>query len=247
MSTGISVSDVAILYDKTRIFLVEHTWAKGHYASSAVRGGLVATFGFANSNDWLVIAAAHWRSDIGDTDDAEAARTTAGMVLARAVAESLETADPAAATLIMGDFNAEPFDAQFGAALPCARSRAQVQRHVKRSPYDLLFYNAAWRWLGEHYPWDGAQPPHTLAGTYRISGSNRPTAWRTFDQILVSPSLLGNASWSLDESNLGVFLDQCVFDQVRGSIQKHFDHLPIVGHLKQLPSANQQPSVIRIP
>jgi len=224
--------DVALVFDQTWLHLMDRIWVRIPHAGQMVRAGLVATFAFADGSGWLIVAAAHWRSDRGDTSDARARRTAAAMGLRAAIAASLH-GDPEVPVLVLGDFNAEPFDEPFTASLPAARSRAEAQRHRPRESSDLLFYNAAWRWLGEKYPWDPEQRRPTLAGTYRLEGSRSPSAWRTFDQVLVSPSLLGDAMWSLDERFLGILDDASVYDGMETRPRAPFDHLPIVGHLQR--------------
>jgi len=237
-STDSRPFDVVILFDRTRLSLMETRWVRKHHAGYRVRAGLVATFAFADNSDWLILAAAHWTSDMGGTKDASDRRMNAAGALQAAIAASLSDVGSSTPVLILGDFNAEPFDSPFGGGLATARSRAEVQRHRPRNPSDLLFYNAAWRWLSEQYRWGGEPSPPTLAGTYRQEGKNVPTVWRTFDQVLVSQSLLGSASWSLDERVLDIFQDRCVFDEAKSRPCAPFDHLPIVGHLQRsaLPS-----------
>lgn len=228
--------DVALVYDHTALALMDHVWVRAFHASQAVRAGLVATFAFTNGTGSMVLAAAHWRSDAGNNEDADARRSRAAQALNGAISESVKAlGQPDVPILVLGDFNAEPFAKQFGSDLPAARSRDVVQRHRPRSPSDLLFYNAAWRWLGEREAWDGEQKPPTIAGSYRLTDSKVPTAWRTFDQVLVSPSLLRDSGWCLDEKSLGIHVHEEVFDQVGSCLRAPFDHLPIVGQLRWLP------------
>ncbi|AGP37882.1 endonuclease/exonuclease/phosphatase family protein [Sorangium cellulosum] len=226
--------DIAIAYDRRSLTLMDHVWVRTHHAANAVRAGLVATFGVHDRGGWLVVAAAHWRSNLGDAADADARRSRSAEALRDAIIASTEAVGEDAPVLILGDFNAEPFERQFDASLPAARSRAAVQRHRPRSSSDLLFYNAAWRWLGERHAWDGEQQPATLAGTFCSTGTVGQTSWRTFDQVLVSPSLLRGHGWSLDERTLGIHEDSAVFDRARARLRAPFDHLPIVGHLRWL-------------
>jgi Endonuclease/Exonuclease/phosphatase family len=224
--------DLAIAFDRDVLSLKSLTWVRGFHASQAVRAGLVATFDFADSSGPLVVATAHWRSNIGDAEDAGSRRASSAQALLKEIGATLQAVGVDAPVLILGDFNAEPFEQPFGAALPTSRSRAEVQRHRPRDPTDLLFYNAAWRWLGERSPWYAERKPPTLAGTYRLS-SNTPTAWRTFDQALVSPSLLHGDGWSLDERALKVYDKADVFDLAASRPREPFDHLPIVGRLER--------------
>lgn len=225
--------DVAIVFDRSALSLRSHLWARRFHAGQRVRAGLVATFDFADGSGPLVVVAAHWRADAGNTKDAEERRLSSAQELRDVISATLQVAGRDVPVLILGDFNAEPFDLPFGAGLPTSRSRAEVQRHRPHAPNDLLFYNAAWRWLGERHPWSSERRSPTLAGTYRLRAIGVPTAWRTFDQVLVSPSLLRGTGWSLDESVLGVYEDNDVFDRAKARPLAPFDHLPIVGRLQR--------------
>ena len=228
--------DVAIAFDRARLTLIEHRWVRGSHAGQRVRAGLVGTFCTEDESDWLIVVAAHWRSDMGNAEDAGDRRLAAAASLREAIAASVDDVAAGTPVLILGDFNAEPFSRPFGAALPTARSRAEVQRRRPRSGTDLLFYNASWRLLGERFPWSRDDGPPSLAGIYRLDGSSAPTAWRTFDQVLVSPSLLGGDAWTLDERALAIVDDACIYDRDKSRPCRPFDHLPIVGHLERFTS-----------
>jgi hypothetical protein len=228
-------SDVALLYDARRLRVADHFWAKGFHAGGGVRAGLVATFDtlLTDPPGRLTVVAAHWRSDLGGHADASARRATAAMTLRANLAE-VPGQEPRGPILLLGDLNTEPFDHQLDAALPTSRSRDVVLRHRPRCADDLLLYNPSWRWLGEREPWTSARRPPSLAGTYREKKGGRPSAWRTFDQVLVSAGLLGSSGWSLREDALGVVPDEAVFDAAKSSLRDPFDHLPIAGLLEWL-------------
>lgn len=222
--------DIAIAYDKSLLVLLDHVWVRRPLAGNNVRAGLVATFGFTDRDELLIVASAHWRSNMGDAAAAERSRTAAAESLRLAIAASLERAGKNTPVIIMGDFNAEPFSAQFDASLPISRARDVVRTFRPKSTSDLLFYSPTWRLLGERVPWHPQQSPPTLAGTYRLEGQS-PTAWRTFDQVLVSASLLKGQNWYLAEDHLRIFVNEDLFDAQRGRIRSPLDHLPIVGQL----------------
>ena len=227
--------DVAILHDRRLLReATEPTWVSSYHARQRVRAGLVTTFDVSDGRAPLTLAVAHWRSDARNHADGSDRRSKAAESLRVAIAAQVrDFGGDAAPVLVLGDFNAEPFDPPFGAGLPAARFRDVVRRFRSRAPDDLLFYNAAWRWLGEREPWDGAERPASIAGTYRTD-KNEPTAWRTFDQVLGSPALLGESGWCLDERALGVHDGGQLFVRESSCIRKPFDHLPVVGHLRWL-------------
>jgi hypothetical protein len=56
--------------------------------------------------------------------------------------------------------------------------------------------------------------------------------WRTFDQILVSPSLLGGEGWALWEDKVDVWQGPPLLND-DGRLLTPFDHFPIVGALRR--------------
>jgi hypothetical protein len=128
----------------------------------------------------------------------------------------------------MGDLNVEPYALR---GIPTSRYREVVQKHHARHRCDVLFYNASWRWLGEKRCWRDDKRPPSLAGTYRHA-DRTPSAWRTFDQVLVSPSLLGHRGWIVREDLLGIWAHKAVFDPHRSRPRRPFDHLPLLGELE---------------
>lgn len=227
--------DLDVLYDARRLRAVDHVWVESFHAGGRVRAGLVVRFQTACSDPpgSLIVAVAHWRSDMGDSRDAAERRMRAAEGLRVQIGKMRDSAP----VLVMGDLNAEPFEGPLEAGLPASRFRDAVRLHRPRGPEDVLLYNPSWRWLGEREPWTSSTRPFTLAGTYKKAG-NHPSAWRTFDQVLVSGELLGPSGWSLREDTLGVGLDDDVFDAERSRPRLPFDHLPLVGLLEWVAPAS---------
>jgi endonuclease/exonuclease/phosphatase family metal-dependent hydrolase len=220
--------DVALLIDTSRLRLEEHAWVEGYYSSQRVRAGLVVRLSTAHGP--LLVAAAHWRSDASNAKDADARRQTAAQALLGEISRQTSLLGPEVPILLMGDLNVEPYELH---GVASARSRDIVRAHKPKSATDLLWYNASWRFLGERTPMADRYTA-TLAGTYR-GNTNVPTAWRTFDHVLVSPTLLGrpgHSGWLLREEALGVWVDDDVYDAARSRPRSPFDHLPIRGRLE---------------
>lgn len=233
-------SDIGLLYDRSRLDLVDQFLVTVPFAGSDVRAGHVAilrtTDGFAPAA--FVVALAHWRADMGDIADAAARRSRAAQGLRDAISKQMDDSSSTPHVLVMGDFNTEPFHDELRTDLPTARARDVVREHSRvEKTNDLLLYNPCWRLLGEQRPWTGSMIP-SFAGSYRTQTRSRPSAWRTFDQILVSGSLLGTRGWVLREDQLRLWTDDVVFDPSRPSFLKEgVDHLPICGFLQWIDGA----------
>ncbi len=226
--------DIGLLYDRSRFTLETNVWVKVPWIGSEVRAGLVAVLKSVDvvSSVPFIVVLAHWRSDMGNVVDAAARRSRAAQALRAAVSKCIDDTGSAAYVIALGDFNTEPFNGEFSTDLPTSRSRDVVRDHSRGvGTDDLLLYNPCWRLLGEQRPWTGVQA-RSLAGTYRIG--NSPSAWRTFDQVLVSASLLGTSQWVLREDELRVWTDDIVLEpgEPKKFLSSSIDHLPVVGLLQ---------------
>lgn len=230
--------DLGLLFDRGRLDAVDHLWVRARHAGNDVRAGLVVLFKTtANATPgYFVVVLAHWRADMGDIADAAARRSRAAQQLRGAICKQLDANGGGAVphVLMLGDFNAEPFDPEFREDLPTSRLRGFVQNHSRRAGTDdLMLYNASWRVVGERYPWMGSTAP-SLAGTYWTK-QKLPTTWRTFDQVLVSGSLLGTSGWVFREDELRIGVNDEVFEPASAKfLSPSMDHLPIFGQLDWL-------------
>jgi hypothetical protein len=124
--------------------------------------------------------------------------------------------------IVLGDFNDEPFDRCMTHWLHGTRDR----QLVRSKPSNRLLYNPSWRWLGEpeYLNDEGEQPLGSGSCFFR---GDRLARWRTFDQALVSRSLLGGFSWVLIEEQTGILRVPPLLTTA-APITKEFDHFPII-------------------
>jgi len=169
----------------------------------------------------VLLVAVHLPSKLrwSETDQASYCPVVAGCV------KHAEALAGHSKTILLGDFNMNPFEAgvinAFGLHATMARKiAARGKRTVERNDYGF-FYNPMWR----HF---GGASPHLL-GTYYYSDS-RPTAyfWNIFDQVLIRPELLPHFSDD-DLAVLHTFdgrslLTRCGIPDARLAS----DHLPIL-------------------
>lgn len=141
--------------------------------------------------------------------------------------------------VVLGDLNTEPFGDIFLDRLHASRDRDYSRQRVHWSDRDvrrIRFYNASWRLLGERHPHDLNSPQH-WAGTYYNAGDR---VWHTYDQLLVTGSLLGGIPPYLEESSFGItLLPGCLgangkpeaFTWLNGVANGLSDHLPLTGRI----------------
>lgn len=131
-------------------------------------------------------------------------------------------------TLIVGDFNVEPYDyecldaTQFH-GIPFYEEAAKKIRHISGEEFKM-FYNPMWNFYG-----DNDKP----FGTYYYSGNDSSnTFWKIYDQVLLRPSLRKR----FVDSSLQIITEtsSCYLLNNRGHPDKKIsDHLPIIFELKE--------------
>ncbi len=173
-------------------------------------------------NNPILIAAVHLSSKLHFRDQDQAA-------LGFEVATEIERREGEAGherTLVVGDFNMNPFEAGlvsspggFNATMTrgvAGRRKRKVQGEDRR-----FFYNPMWNHFGDQ----GRNPP----GTYYRQGS-APTEyfWNMFDQVLVRPSLM--AAFPEDELKILTAVEghSLVGKRGRPNPAAGSDHLPLL-------------------
>jgi Endonuclease/Exonuclease/phosphatase family len=176
----------------------------------------------------------HWPSNYMDNAASDERRT-----LAHDLCTEIRSIADSEHVVILGDFNVEPFDAAFR-GLQASRARESVREGRAR------LYNPFWRLLGERQHLQAAlESPRDRkgAGTYWYRGSNDMTKWYTYDQFLVSASLLDPKGWHLSEDATAIWQEPPLINENTGRPRYKFDHFPIVGTLRPpAPSSVQEGS-----
>jgi hypothetical protein len=126
-------------------------------------------------------------------------------------------------TLVIGDFNMNPFDKGLVSAdgfhAVMDRQTAKQQSRIVEGQQRLFFYNPMWGRMGD----TAVGPP----GTYYYQGNYVSYFWNSFDQILLRPNLLDYFS---DKQLLVITQigEKSLLDS-HGRIDKSIsDHLPIM-------------------
>lgn len=100
--------------------------------------------------------------------------------------EAMEQDEGSYLTLLIGDFNMNPFDRGmidfYGLNATMSIDEAKKVYRVVDSEKYMYFYNPMWHYMGNH-------DMETL-GTYYYRNTNHTLDWNTFDQILVRPQML---------------------------------------------------------
>lgn len=132
-------------------------------------------------------------------------------------------------TVVIGDFNANPYDKMcLGAlgfhAVPIRTVAKKGRRKVEDSYFDM-FYNPTWNLLG-----DFNYPP----GTFFHGGSNPVNSfWHLLDQVLLSPTLID----SFNEESLKIVYKvngKKIINEEGHPDKQISDHLPIMFEIEDI-------------
>lgn len=129
--------------------------------------------------------------------------------------------------IILGDFNANPYEYPIYENLKGIRCKETVIRHGKDDSKILYLYNPSWKFLWFHkdtYDDDLDSKITNPLGTYYFS-SNSSERWNVFDQVLIPYTLLNQKfRWNFDCNSLKIIHLDLI--SPRPWRKANFDHLP---------------------
>lgn len=142
--------------------------------------------------------------------------------------ENLETKYGTKNTIIVGDFNVNPYEpecleAQYFHGIPASEDAAKMSRVVMEETFNM-FYNPMWNLLG-----DFDSPP----GTYYMSTNETSCPfWNLFDQVIIRPHIRHR----FEDNTLRIITNTemiNLLDKNGHPNKKISDHLPIVFEIKE--------------
>lgn len=209
---------LGFFYRKDLVEMGNPLWISNRKADpSKPTYGVGATFAArARPSAPLAIVAVHWPSRLH-----ESAREARGD-LAHELRDLVDKLREKLPTIVMGDFNDEPFDLSIATGLKASRDRALVA--ADRAP----LYNPFWRLLGERQHLEQASSVHRGAGTYFYRGGSKTTDWYTFDQIMFSRhTLVGELGWRLREERVHIVT-------LHADSTNRSDHCPVFAEMESM-------------
>ncbi|MGH7140164.1 MAG: endonuclease/exonuclease/phosphatase family protein, partial [Pirellulales bacterium] len=146
----------------------------------------------------VLVAVNHWKSRMpaeasGQLHDADDRRESA-----RWLGDLLANSQPGTAAVVLGDFNAEPWEPPFNEV--GLRSVRFFSTALYASATPAYLYNTAWRFMTEPDFWEEARLPHYQEP--RPKTSHGKGAWLIYDQLLVSAGALRTGPIELVEKSV---------------------------------------------
>ncbi|MBE2213589.1 MAG: endonuclease/exonuclease/phosphatase family protein [Opitutaceae bacterium] len=174
----------------------------------------------------VLVGGVHLPSRVSQSQDEQ----VFGAVRMRDAIEAAERTSQHTRTVVIGDFNMNPFDPGVVAAdafhAVCDRRIALRGSRTVRGEDRRFFYNPMWNLLGD-------APPDPPATYYRADAGHHVQFWEMFDQCLVRPELIP----FLPENGVQIVSStrnhKLADDRGRPRGREYSDHFPILLTLKK--------------
>lgn len=218
LKTGRLQFDTGVLYRKRTLRLIHFTSVVASRGSRTLKVAHRLDFLPPNTDRPIHLLVSHWPSRLWCEKNG-ADRHLLGVRLRDVVEELNRHYGEPAHTILLGDYNDEPYDESLAEQLLATRDR----RLLSKNP--SLLYNPFWRLLGEVFPHLPGTPCRGYSGSCFFS-KGPDTHWRTFDQIIFSAAFLGRSEWQLNEEYTKILQIE-PFDSSVCSTTDIFDHFPV--------------------
>lgn len=224
LKTGRLQFDTGSLYRKRSFRLFNSTSLVAARGSRSLKVANRLDFLVPGADRLLHVFVSHWPSRLW-CEKNSADRHVLGIRLRDAIEEIHALYETPAYTILVGDYNDEPYDPSLSEQLLAVRDRSLVRKNPE------LLYNPFWRLLGETFPHLPGKLRESYSGScFHYSGIE--THWRTFDQIIFSSAFLGQTDWHLNEKFTQILQLSSFTSSV---LAKHeiFDHFPVLSVIEK--------------
>lgn len=215
--------DICLIYDSSIATAIH---LKNHYALIAgmpIKAASVVMVNFVFTKKPTYIFLSHWPSNLRDANAQKLKRTAASRKI-REAADAIFESNPKCKIILMGDYNADPYDSEVEESIEATRDLELS--HIERK---RLFYNPFWSKLGEHTELPHNREKISTGTTYYCNGLM--SRWRTYNQIMVSHTLTSEKHFKFELNSAKILhetqLSKAVITTSKGTAASIFDHLPI--------------------
>ncbi|WP_394209343.1 endonuclease/exonuclease/phosphatase [Enterovibrio calviensis] len=217
--------DAAVIFDPRRLSVSHIEDLKRTERGQMIKLGQVVQVFDKNEKDEFKLILCHWASRINTSGDAKRKLASEGLYDA-----SRDMMCDDEHIIIMGDFNASPYDSVMIEGLKATRCHEAVRRHPTE-----MFYNPFWRALTsrEAYNYTMKSTQHFPSGSHRYKNPFGEY-WHTYDQIVFSGNFLGQSEWHLNESTTRTLFDDTLISSILDK-KSIIDHLPVVCEIVKHP------------
>lgn len=216
--------DIAVVYNKNKISVQHAHNLVNESSGNTIKAAQVVKIFHCDEPKEIYIYLCHWASKL--RGEGETKRKLAADAVYRSAIELSKKHND---VIIMGDFNANPYEQPMIEGLQALRCHDAVIK----SPLEY-FYNPFWRTLISENQYDVNNQQHSFrTGTLGYRELNGPH-WHSYDQALLSGSFLANGPWYLNERETKVLDEDKFLKEFNDKSKKNIDHLPIICEINKL-------------
>ncbi|MCT7313279.1 endonuclease/exonuclease/phosphatase family protein [Ralstonia sp. CHL-2022] len=210
--------DTAVIYDERRLCFEGNRSIQDRFARQTLKTGEVVALRSTLTNQPFQLVVSHWPSRI-TAQELDSVRMELGTSLRRSL-QGMSEDGASPYTILMGDYNDDPFSRSLAHHLLATRDRGLARR---RGEY---FYNPFWKQIGESHD-DLHEDDNGICGTHFYS-RGRDSRWFTYDQMMFSSAFLSNQGMVLRERETGILAPPELRSKLLAT-REIFDHLPVLG------------------
>lgn len=210
--------DTAVIYDKRKLCFEGFRSIQDTFARRTLKTGEVVAFRSVLSGHSFQLVVSHWPSRI-TAQEFDPVRAELGTSL-RLSLRTMQSDGASPYTILMGDYNDDPFSRSLAQHLLATRDRGLARNNRE------YLYNPFWKQIGESHH-DAYDNGAGICGTH-FYPSGRDSRWFTYDQMMFSSAFLTNQGMVLREGETGILAPP----ELRSKLltrREIFDHLPVLG------------------
>lgn len=209
--------DVAVIYNNKKIKVNHVTNLSREVTGHTVKAAQIVEVTNLDDLKVFYIYLCHWASRLNGGEDKR--KVSASIVYQSAIEYIKKDVD----VIILGDFNDNPYDHSLNINLQASRCHDAVRKFPKE-----YFYNPFWRSIVAENKFSHLDVSKQVyrSGSYKYRAF-QGTVWHSYDQAIVSGSLILGGSWCLNEHETNIVSTEELLNDY-SNYKCFIDHLPII-------------------
>lgn len=214
-AAGRSRFDMAIAFNNKKVAIKKEREFKETVTGNTLKVAQVVNVGNVFDDSSFRLYLCHWASKL--YGDGMARRDEAAKYL---YADCKTLMNDGGSVIVMGDFNAEPYENCLVNEMRANRCHEAVKKYPRE-----FFYNPFWRTIVSEKRFGYLMNNEEFrSGSYRYK-EFKNTIWHSLDQIILSGSFLNGNDWQLNEFFTNVLYDESFYEEGK---KMNIDHFPVI-------------------
>ncbi|WP_368178350.1 hypothetical protein [Aeromonas sp. R7-1] len=208
--------DIAVIYNNKKLKVKHISNLSKSITGNIVKAAQIVEVINIDDSKIFYIYLCHWASRLNGGE--EKRNASASMVYQSAMDYIQNDKD----VIILGDFNDNPYDRSLNVNLQASRCHDAVRKYPNE-----FFYNPFWRTIVSEKKYSHLEPMQAYPSGSHKYKTFQGTIWHSYDQAIVSGSLISGGRWCLNEYETNIISSTDILNDYSSS-KCFIDHLPIV-------------------